>query len=62
MNIWESLWLAPRTGRHHRAWEIMTNTILFEPLALPNGSTLPNRSCKAAMEEDMADRGCIGSA
>lgn len=37
----------------------MTNTILFEPLALPNGSTLPNRICKAAMEEDMADRGQV---
>ncbi len=41
----------------------MSNTILFEPLALPNGTTLPNRIGKAAMEEDMADRGQVpGSA
>ncbi|MCY1283892.1 NADH oxidase [compost metagenome] len=28
---------------------------LFAPLALPNGSALPNRIAKAAMEENMAD-------
>lgn len=28
---------------------------LFAPLLLPNGSTLPNRLAKAAMEENMAD-------
>lgn len=28
---------------------------LFDPLVLPNGSTLPNRIAKAAMEENMAD-------
>ena len=28
---------------------------LFAPLSLPNGSTLPNRIAKAAMEENMAD-------
>lgn len=28
---------------------------LFNPLVLPNGSTLPNRIAKAAMEENMAD-------
>lgn len=28
---------------------------LFAPLPLPNGSTLPNRIAKAAMEENMAD-------
>ena len=27
----------------------------FSPLSLPNGSTLPNRLAKAAMEENMAD-------
>lgn len=27
---------------------------LFQPLALPNGSTLKNRLCKAAMEENLA--------
>lgn len=27
----------------------------FTPLTLPNGSTLPNRFAKAAMEENMAD-------
>ncbi|HTD03988.1 MAG TPA: 2,4-dienoyl-CoA reductase, partial [Undibacterium sp.] len=30
---------------------------LFSPLALPNGSILPNRIAKAAMEENMADPG-----
>lgn len=40
----------------------MLNTILFEPLVLPNGTTLPNRICKAAMEEDMADRGQVPGA
>lgn len=28
---------------------------LFDPLALPNGSIIPNRIAKAAMEENMAD-------
>ena len=32
----------------------MTKSPLFAPLTLPNGSTLPNRICKAAMEENMA--------
>ena len=32
----------------------MTKSPLFEPLILPNGSTLPNRICKAAMEENLA--------
>ena len=32
----------------------MTTSPLFQPLTLPNGSTLPNRICKAAMEENMA--------
>jgi len=31
--------------------------MLFSPLTLPNGSTLPNRLAKAAMEESMADTG-----
>lgn len=31
--------------------------MLFFPLTLPNGSTLPNRLAKAAMEESMADAG-----
>ncbi|WP_371867813.1 NADH:flavin oxidoreductase/NADH oxidase family protein [Duganella levis] len=31
--------------------------MLFPPLTLPNGSTLPNRLAKAAMEESMADNG-----
>jgi 2,4-dienoyl-CoA reductase-like NADH-dependent reductase (Old Yellow Enzyme family) len=31
--------------------------MLFSPLILPNGSTLPNRLAKAAMEESMADNG-----
>ena len=28
---------------------------LFDPLVLPNGSIIPNRIAKAAMEENMAD-------
>ena len=28
---------------------------IFDPLTLPNGSTLRNRIGKAAMEEDMAE-------
>jgi 2,4-dienoyl-CoA reductase-like NADH-dependent reductase (Old Yellow Enzyme family) len=32
-------------------------TSLFTPLTLPNGSTLPNRLAKAAMEENLADAG-----
>jgi len=32
-------------------------TDLFSPLNLPNGQTLPNRICKAAMEENMAEAG-----
>ena len=28
---------------------------LFSPLTLPNGTTLPNRLAKAAMEENMCD-------
>ena len=31
----------------------MTSPI-FEPLTLPNGTTIPNRLCKAAMEENLA--------
>ncbi len=29
-------------------------SLLFEPLTLPNGTVLPNRICKAAMEENLA--------
>lgn len=32
----------------------MTTSPLFEPLTLPNGSIVPNRICKAAMEENLA--------
>jgi 2,4-dienoyl-CoA reductase-like NADH-dependent reductase (Old Yellow Enzyme family) len=32
---------------------------LFLPLALPNGAVVPNRLCKAAMEENMADEGQV---
>jgi len=32
-------------------------TSLFTPLKLPNGSTLPNRIAKAAMEENLSDAG-----
>ncbi len=34
----------------------MTASPLFQPLTLPNGSTLSNRICKAAMEENLADQ------
>lgn len=34
---------------------------MFDPLTLPNGQVLPNRLCKAAMEENMADAGQIPS-
>ncbi len=34
----------------------MTASPPFAPLALPNGTTIPNRLAKAAMEENMADR------
>ena len=32
-------------------------SIIFTPLILPNGQSLPNRLCKAAMEENMAEAG-----
>ena len=32
---------------------------LFQSLALPNGQTIPNRLCKAAMEENLSDEGQI---
>ena len=32
---------------------------IFTPLTLPNGQTIPNRLCKAAMEENMADAGQV---
>lgn len=35
----------------------MNSSPLFQPLTLPNGSVLPNRLAKAAMEENMADAG-----
>lgn len=35
----------------------MNNSPLFEPLALPNGTSLPNRLAKAAMEESLAAPG-----
>lgn len=33
--------------------------MMFTPLTLPNGSVLPNRLAKAAMEENMADVGQV---
>jgi len=36
--------------------------MMFSPLTLPNGSTLPNRLAKAAMEENMADAGQVPGA
>lgn len=32
---------------------------MFSPLTLPNGAILPNRLCKAAMEENLADAGQV---
>lgn len=32
---------------------------IFTPLTLPNGQTMPNRLCKAAMEENMAEPGQV---
>ena len=32
---------------------------LFQSLTLPNGQTIPNRLCKAAMEENLSDEGQI---
>ncbi|MDN3646685.1 NADH:flavin oxidoreductase/NADH oxidase family protein [Pontixanthobacter aestiaquae] len=34
----------------------MTESAIFQPLALPNGSTVSNRLCKAAMEENLAEQ------
>ncbi len=34
----------------------MTQSAIFEPLTLPYGSALPNRLCKAAMEENLAEQ------
>ena len=34
-------------------------THIFIPLTLPNGQSIPNRLCKAAMEENMADAGQV---
>lgn len=40
----------------------MNSSPLFQPLTLPNGSVLPNRLAKAAMEENMADAGQLPGA
>jgi 2,4-dienoyl-CoA reductase-like NADH-dependent reductase (Old Yellow Enzyme family) len=41
----------------------MPNPSIFEPLVLPNGGVVPNRLCKAAMEENLSAPGQIpGSA
>lgn len=37
----------------------MSDSILFTPLTLPNGAVLPNRLCKAAMEENLAAPGQV---
>jgi len=33
--------------------------LIFSPLTLPNGQVIPNRICKAAMEENMAEHGQV---
>ena len=40
----------------------MTESALFTPLTLPNGAVLPNRLCKAAMEENLAAPGQVPGA
>lgn len=40
----------------------MSDSALFTPLTLPNGAVLPNRICKAAMEENLAAPGQIPGA
>jgi 2,4-dienoyl-CoA reductase-like NADH-dependent reductase (Old Yellow Enzyme family) len=35
--------------------QYMTGSTLFEPLRLPNGTVIPNRIAKAAMEENLAN-------
>ena len=37
----------------------MTESLMFSPLKLPNGQTLSNRLCKAAMEENLSETGQI---
>ncbi|WP_353255123.1 NADH:flavin oxidoreductase/NADH oxidase family protein [Hyphomonas sp.] len=37
----------------------MTDSSLFAPLTLPNGAVLPNRICKAAMEENLSAPGQV---
>ncbi|MBI1398843.1 NADH:flavin oxidoreductase/NADH oxidase family protein [Hyphomonas sp.] len=37
----------------------MNTSALFEPLTLPNGAVLPNRLCKAAMEENLSAPGQV---
>lgn len=34
----------------------MTASAIFEPITLPNGTTVSNRLCKAAMEENLAEQ------
>lgn len=34
----------------------MTASAIFQPITLPNGSTVSNRLCKAAMEENLAEQ------
>ncbi|WP_209348897.1 NADH:flavin oxidoreductase/NADH oxidase family protein [Pontixanthobacter sp. CEM42] len=34
----------------------MSTSAIFQPLTLPNGSTVSNRLCKAAMEENLAEQ------
>lgn len=40
----------------------MSDSALFTPLTLPNGAVLPNRICKAAMEENLAAPGQVPGA
>lgn len=44
-----------KLSRDNRFGDLMTKTNLGDPLTLPCGATLPNRLCKSAMTEGLAD-------
>jgi len=46
-------------GLNSRNKKMILMTDMFSPLTLPNGQIIPNRICKAAMEENMAETGQI---
>ncbi len=44
-----------KTGEK-KNWRPMQSSPIFTPFTLPNGSVLPNRLVKAAMEENLSDK------